>query len=74
LLFIGHDGARDGGPGGPALLALDKVTGETLHAIGLPDTPSGTPMTYLANGRQYIVVAYGGGDDAGLVGLAVDQP
>jgi len=73
LLFIGHDGARDGAPAGPALLAIDKVTGETLHAIALPDTPGGTPMTYLADGRQYIVVAYGGGDDAGLVALALDQ-
>ncbi|MGE0158079.1 MAG: pyrroloquinoline quinone-dependent dehydrogenase [Gemmatimonadales bacterium] len=71
LLFIGHDGRRDGAEGGPALLALDKVTGETLAAIALPDTPNGTPMTYMIDGRQHIVVAYGGGDDAGLVALAL---
>jgi quinoprotein glucose dehydrogenase len=72
LLFIGHDGRRDGGPGGPALLVLDKATGRTLRAIELPDTPSGTPMTYMIDGRQHVVVAYGGGDDAGLIALALD--
>jgi quinoprotein glucose dehydrogenase len=72
LLFIGHDGRRDGSAGGPALLALDKSTGTTLHAIALPATPNGTPMTYLAGGRQHIVVAYGGGDDAGLVALRLN--
>jgi len=72
LLFIGHDGRRAGAEGGPALLALDKATGATLHAIELPDTPNGTPLTYVAGGRQHIVVAYGGGGDAGLVGLALD--
>jgi quinoprotein glucose dehydrogenase len=71
LLFIGHQGARDGGAGGSALLALDKATGETLRAIELPDTPNGTPMTYEAGGRQYVVVAYGGGAAAGLVALAL---
>jgi hypothetical protein len=29
-------------------------------------------MTYEAGGRQYIVVAYGGGQESGLVALAVD--
>jgi quinoprotein glucose dehydrogenase len=72
LLFIGHDGRRDGTAGGPALLALDKATGETLHAIELPATPNGTPMTYEAEGRQHIVVAYGGGADSGLVALRLN--
>jgi quinoprotein glucose dehydrogenase len=72
LLFVGHAGARDGGEAPPALLALDKATGRTLHAIELPDAPNGTPMTYEAGGRQYIVVAYGGGQESGLVALAVE--
>jgi quinoprotein glucose dehydrogenase len=54
------------------LLVLDKATGRTLRAIELPDTPSGTPMTYMIDGRQHVVVAYGGGDDAGLIALALD--
>ena len=73
LLFIGHDGDRDDEAAGPALLAIDKRTGEILRAIPLPDTPNGTPMTYTIDGRQHIVVAYGGGDEAGLVALAVDD-
>jgi quinoprotein glucose dehydrogenase len=72
LLFIGHQGPRDGGEGGPALLALDKATGRTLRALPLPDTPNGTPMTYEVGGRQYVVVAYGGGRSSGLVALALE--
>jgi quinoprotein glucose dehydrogenase len=71
LLFIGHGGARDGAPGGPALLAMEKETGRTIHAIELPSTPTGTPMTYMADGRQYIVIAFGRGTESGLVALAL---
>ena len=28
-------------------------------------------MTYMAEGRQFIVMAYGSGDEAGLMGLAL---
>jgi quinoprotein glucose dehydrogenase len=72
LLFIGHGGARDGAPAGGAILALDKASGRTVHAIDLPAVPSGTPMTYMAGGRQYIVVAYGSGADSGLVAVALN--
>ena len=71
LLFIGHNGARDGTSGGPALLALDKDTGRTIHVIELPSSATGTPMTYMANGRQHIVVAFGRGGEAGLMALAL---
>ncbi|HET9947921.1 MAG TPA: hypothetical protein VFQ22_03230, partial [Longimicrobiales bacterium] len=72
LLFVGHTGARDGGEGGPALLAIDKATGRILHAAPLPAEPTGTPMTYEVGGRQYVAVAYGSADRAGLVALSVD--
>ncbi|MBM4183214.1 MAG: hypothetical protein FJ207_03200 [Gemmatimonadetes bacterium] len=49
----------------PALLAIHKATGATLHAIELPATPTATPMTYMADGRQHTVVVYGSGADAG---------
>ncbi len=71
LLFIGHSGPRDGAAGGPALLALDKATGRTIHAIELPSGATGTPMTYMVDGRQYIVVAFGRGGEAGLMALAL---
>jgi len=73
LLFIGHAGARDGDASAPpALLAIDKATGRTLGAIALPQMPNGTPMTYMADGRQVIVIAVGQGREAGLVALAVE--
>jgi quinoprotein glucose dehydrogenase len=73
LLFIGVSGARDGSATAPpALLVLDKATGRQVHAIELPAEPGGTPMTYMVDGRQFIVVAVGSTDDAALVALAVD--
>ncbi len=72
LLFLGHTGPREGSSGGPALLAFDPTTGELLRAIPLPASPAGTPMTYLdQDGRQVVVVAVGGGTDAGLVALTL---
>jgi len=71
LLFIGHDGPRDGTAGGPALLALDKATGRTIHTIELPSRATGTPMTYMAGGRQHIVVAFTRGGETGLIALAL---
>ena len=55
----------------PVLLAFDKATGETIHAVELPAAPTGTPMTYMRNGTQYIVLAYGTANDAGLIALAL---
>jgi quinoprotein glucose dehydrogenase len=50
---------------------MEKETGRTIHAIELPSTPTGTPMTYMADGRQYIVIAFGRGTESGLVALAL---
>ena len=38
------------------LIAYDKRTGVTLGQIPLPGIPLGTPMTSLANGRQFIAL------------------
>ena len=56
----------------PVLLAFDKATGETVHSVELGVAPTGTPMTYMLNGTQYIVLAYGTANAAGLVGLALN--
>ena len=45
----------------PHLWVYDKVTGEKLAEIELPSNASGAPMTYMANGKQYIVFSVGGG-------------
>jgi len=45
--------------------AYDKATGQEVGAVYLPAPQSGSPMTYLYNGRQYIVVAVSGGNYSG---------
>jgi quinoprotein glucose dehydrogenase len=42
------------------LRAYDKTTGRDVGAVSMPAGQTGTPMTYLLNGKQYIVVAVGG--------------
>jgi quinoprotein glucose dehydrogenase len=46
--------------GGKKFRALDKATGKTLWEIEFEAGANGAPMTYLHNGKQYIVVAIGG--------------
>jgi quinoprotein glucose dehydrogenase len=41
--------------------ALDKTTGKILWQTTLPAAGNATPSTYEVNGRQYIVIAAGGG-------------
>ena len=44
--------------------AFDKSTGELLWETTLPFAGNATPATYAANGRQYVVIAAGGGKDS----------
>ncbi len=50
---------------GAMMRAYDKATGQEVGAVYLPAPQSGSPMTYLYNGRQYIVVAVSGGNYSG---------
>ena len=50
---------------GAMLRAYDKATGKEVGAVLMPAPQSGSPMTYLWNGRQYIVVAVSGGPYSG---------
>jgi quinoprotein glucose dehydrogenase len=43
--------------------AFDKSTGELLWEATLPFAGNATPITYAVNGRQFIVIAAGGGKD-----------
>jgi quinoprotein glucose dehydrogenase len=52
-------------PRGAMLRAYDKTSGKQIGAVYMPAPQSGSPMTYLANGRQYIVVAVSGGPYSG---------
>ena len=41
--------------------AFDKATGEMLWETTLPASGTATPATYVVNGRQFVVIAAGGG-------------
>ena len=43
--------------------AFDKATGELLWETLLPYSGNATPVTYEVNGRQFVVIAAGGGKD-----------
>jgi len=47
------------GYGGNGFKALDKSTGATLWRTELPAGTTGAPMTYMHQGKQYVVVAVG---------------
>ena len=44
----------------PNLTAFDKATGSKVGEIALPHNATAAPMTYMQNGKQFIVVATGG--------------
>jgi quinoprotein glucose dehydrogenase len=47
------------------LRAYDKATGADAGAVLMPAPQTGSPMTYMYNGKQYIVVAVSGGNYTG---------
>ena len=48
------------GANGAMLRAYDKATGDEVGAVFMPAPQTGTPMTYMIDGTQYLVVAIGG--------------
>lgn len=50
---------------GAMLRAYNKTTGAEAGAVWMPAPQSGSPMTYMMNGKQYIVVAVSGGSYSG---------
>ena len=62
LVFAGEGSGLFAAPretGGPMFRAHDKLTGEVVSELALPANQSGLPMSYLVDGKQYIVVAVG---------------
>lgn len=56
----------------PLLSALDKESGELIYSRVLPHFPSGAPMTYALEGRQYLVLPLGGlHEPAELIALSL---
>src|SRR5215469_3937902 len=64
LLIVGDSSDAvmgQAGVSGPAKLrAFDKATGKVIAELDLPVGTTGGPMTYIADGKQYLVVPVGG--------------
>jgi quinoprotein glucose dehydrogenase len=58
-------GPTPNGARGAMLRAYDKATGKDVGAVYLPAPQTGSPMTYVMNGRQYLVVAVSGAGYSG---------
>ena len=63
LVIAGEAGSftTPSGQRGAMLRAYDKATGDEVGAVYMPAPQTGSPMTYMLNGKQYIVVAVSGG-------------
>jgi len=66
LLFAG-----EGYGGAPILRAYDKATGAVVAELPLPGAASSKPMTYMHDGKQYVVLAIGRDTPAELVAFAL---
>ena len=64
LVICGEAGfyTNEYGVRGAMLRAYDKATGVEKGAVYMPAPQSGSPMTYMLQGKQYLVVAIGGGN------------
>jgi quinoprotein glucose dehydrogenase len=62
LVIAGESGffTTPSGQKGAMLRAYDKASGKDAGAVYMPAGQTGTPMTYMLNGKQYIVLAIGG--------------
>ena len=61
LVISGEGGTitMPSGERGAMLRAYDKATGQELGAVPIPAAQTGSPMTYMLDGRQYLVLAVG---------------
>jgi quinoprotein glucose dehydrogenase len=75
LVIAGESGFFTPTPGqrGAMLRAYDKATGREVGAVFMSAPQSGSPMTYMLNGQQYIVIAISGGTYTGEL-LALRLP
>ena len=67
LLIAGEAGfgPTPSGARGAMLRAYDKASGKEVGAVYMPAPQTGSPMSYMLNGRQYIVVAVSGAGYSG---------
>ena len=62
LVIAGEGGfaTTPNGQRGAMLRAYDKATGQELGAVYMPAPQTGSPMTYMLGGKQYVVLAISG--------------
>ena len=67
LVIAGEGGVftTPSGRRGAMLRAYAKSDGAEVGAVYMPAPESGSPMTYMLNGKQYIVIAVSGGNYSG---------
>ena len=69
-LLVGGEGAA----GRPILHAYDKKTGENIAEIAMPGSQTAVPMSYMYQGRQFVVVSVGGRPAGQLVAFSLPVP
>ena len=69
-LLIGAEGSG----GRPILHAYDKKTGENLAEVALPGAQTAVPMSYMYQGRQFVVVSVAGRPAGQLVAFSLPAP
>jgi quinoprotein glucose dehydrogenase len=77
LLIAGEGGffTTPSGQRGAMLRAYDKAAGQEVGAVYMPAPQSGSPITYMLNGTQYIVLAISGAAHPGeLLALRLPRP
>jgi glucose dehydrogenase len=66
LVVAGEPAITSGGhPRGALLRAYDKQTGKDAGTVWMEAPQTGSPMTYMWQGKQYVVLAIGGGSVVG---------
>jgi quinoprotein glucose dehydrogenase len=76
LVIAGEAGffTTPNGQRGAMLRAYDKATGQEVGSVYMPAPQTGSPMTYMLNGRQHLVVSISGANYSGeLVAFRLPQ-
>jgi quinoprotein glucose dehydrogenase len=71
LVIYGAGRNGMGGDQNARLFAVDKATGKQVGAVRIPRRTTAVPMTFMHQGKQYIVFATGAGANTSLVALTL---
>ena len=73
LVIAGEGGVHtnDAGKRVALLRAYDKRTGEDAGAVEMPNKQTASPMTYMIDGKQFIVLGVSGNDGAEILAYAL---